>query len=132
MADNSREQDESLRSIADMIARSENAQVKFTPGTSQHTLQRNRIHALRVAAALIRREAAGGSGAMAYTKNDQEKARAPLTSLISKSEKARQKIAPGTWQHNMLIGNLAALHWAEALLSKALETGTEEQNNGPE
>ena len=41
----------------------------------------------------------------------------PITSLISKSEKAQQKLTPGTWQHTMLQENLRALHIAFALMS---------------
>jgi hypothetical protein len=42
-----------LRAFADMTTRSEKAQAKFAPGTSQHTLQRNRLRAFRAAEALI-------------------------------------------------------------------------------
>lgn len=42
-----------LRAFADMTSRSEKAQAKFAPGTSQHTLQRNRLRAFRAAEALI-------------------------------------------------------------------------------
>ena len=49
-----------LRALASMISRTEKAQVKFSPGTSQHTLQRNRLKALRVAEALLRAELAKG------------------------------------------------------------------------
>ena len=41
----------------------------------------------------------------------------PLASLISKSAKAQQKLAPGTWQYKMLDDNLRALRRALALLS---------------
>ena len=44
-------------------------------------------------------------------------AAAPIASLIAKSEKARHKLAPGTWQHAMLSDNLDALHIATALMS---------------
>ncbi len=40
---------------------------------------------------------------------------APLASLISKSEKALQKLTPGTWQHARLQVNLAALRLATVL-----------------
>ena len=40
----------------------------------------------------------------------------PLISLINKSEKARQKLAPETWQHAMLEANLRALRMASALM----------------
>ncbi len=36
----------------------------------------------------------------------------PIESLISKSEKAQQKLTPGTWQHTMLQDNLKALRIA--------------------
>lgn len=42
----------------------------------------------------------------------------PIASLISKSEKAQQKLTPGTWQHTMLQVNLKALHIASALMNK--------------
>ena len=45
----------------------------------------------------------------------------PIKSLISKSEKAQQKLALGTWQHTMLRDNLKALHIASALLNKATD-----------
>jgi len=40
-----------------------------------------------------------------------------IQSLIGKSEKARQKLPPGTWQHTMLRDHLAALQVASALLT---------------
>lgn len=43
---------------------------------------------------------------------------APILSLISKSEKAQQKVAPGTWQHAMLGANLKALHIACTLMNE--------------
>ncbi len=39
--------------LFDMLRRSEQAQQKFAEGTAQFTLQRNRIHALRVAEGLV-------------------------------------------------------------------------------
>jgi hypothetical protein len=44
----------------------------------------------------------------------------PIDSLISKSEKAQQKLAQGTWQHKMLQDNLKALRIASALLKRKL------------
>mgnify|MGYP000937838329 FL=1 len=44
---------EALESMDSMIKRSEKAWGKFSPGTSQYTLQKNRIHALRIASELI-------------------------------------------------------------------------------
>src|SRR5919205_504880 len=54
-----------------------------------------------------------------YTPDELQDALRPITSLISKSEKAQQRLAPGTWQHTMLQDNLKALHLASALMNKA-------------
>lgn len=51
-----------------------------------------------------------------YSTDDVREARRPLASLTSKSEKAREKLAPTTWQHVMLTDNLNALHLATALM----------------
>jgi hypothetical protein len=53
-----------------------------------------------------------------YTTDDLREALQPIASLISKSEKAQQKLAPGTWQHTMLRDNLKALRHASALMNK--------------
>ena len=45
-----------LRAFASMISKTNKARVKFTPGTSQHTLQRNRLKALQIAEAVIKVE----------------------------------------------------------------------------
>ena len=50
--------------------------------------------------------------------DDSQEVRRPIDSLISKSEKALQKLAPGTWQHTMLQDNLKALRLASALMNK--------------
>lgn len=58
-----------------------------------------------------------------YTADDVREALTPIASLISKSEKAQQKLAPGTWQHTMLRDNLKALHIASALMKGEAATG---------
>jgi len=56
-----------------------------------------------------------------YTKDELLEALQPIASLISKSEKAQQKLAPGTWQHTMLRDNIRALHIASALMNKEID-----------
>lgn len=51
-----------------------------------------------------------------YTSDELREALRPIASLIDKSEKAQQKLVPGTWQHSMLRDNLKALHAASALM----------------
>jgi len=55
-----------------------------------------------------------------YITDELQEALRPIASLISKSEKAQQKLVPGTWQHMMLRDNLKALHIASALISKEI------------
>ncbi|MCL2137048.1 MAG: hypothetical protein FWH40_05970 [Coriobacteriia bacterium] len=111
----------SLRSIASMIERSKKAQEKFKPGSSQFTLQANRIQALEIAAFLIEGELTGSVANDVWTYENMEKALAPLKSLISKSEKAQAKLKEGSWQHRMLDENLKALHTALPLLEGSIE-----------
>lgn len=48
----------------------------------------------------------------------------PIASLIGKSEKAQLKLAPGTWHHTMLRGNVKALRLGFALLSGEAAAGS--------
>jgi len=107
--------EKALQVITFMMDRSKKAQEKFVQGASQHTLQKNRIQAFCVALSLV-----GSDTTDHFAKEDLEKAIAPITSLMSKSEKARGKLAPGTWQHAMLSDNLEALQIALSLLTKAV------------
>ena len=50
------------------------------------------------------------------TEPDLEEILRPLRSLLSKSGKAQRRLAPGTWQHNMLDRNVRALRLGLAAL----------------
>lgn len=109
-----------LQALSSMISRTENVKTKFKEGSSQHSLQRNRLAALKIASFLISQELGESPGDLP-TEEELQKARAPIASLLSKSEKAQQKLAPGTWQHTMLEANLRALAIAAQLLDRVLE-----------
>lgn len=111
---------EALQAIASMIGRTENAKRTFAEGSSHRTLQKNRLKALNIASSLISKELTKSDAIDRYAKADLEKAIAPIASLISKSEKALDKLAQGSWQHTMLSSNLKALYIASPLLKKAL------------
>ena len=53
-----------------------------------------------------------------YSKAELQKALGPIASLLDKSEKAQQKLAPATWQHRMLQDNVIALRIASALMGQ--------------
>ena len=59
-----------------------------------------------------------------FTAVDVQAARRPIASLIGKSAKAQQKLAPATWQFKMLQDNLRALRLAEALLDGRTDAAT--------
>lgn len=115
-----KDMEEALQAITSMISRTEKAKEKFAQGTSQHTLQKNRLKALHIASSLISKGLAESDAVDCYTKEDLKNALAPITSLISKSEKAKEKLTQDTWQHSMLSNNLKALYIALPLLTKAL------------
>jgi hypothetical protein len=62
--------------------------------------------------------------AVDFTADELQETLRPIASLISKSEKAQQKLAPGTWQHAMLRDNLQALRLASALLHAETDGAT--------
>lgn len=62
--------------------------------------------------------------AFRFTAADVQAARRPIASLIGKSAKAQQKLAPATWQFKMLQDNLRALRLAEALLVGRTDAAT--------
>lgn len=115
------EMEDAVQAIASMTSRGDKAQAKFAAGTSQHTLQENRRNALLIASSLIQGELSGAPR-RAYAKEDLEKALPPIASLISKSEKARQKLTPGTWQYAMMERNLKALYISLPLIEEALRS----------
>ncbi len=66
-----------------------------------------------------------------YTPEDLPEALRPIVSLISKSEKAQQKLKPGSWQHTMLRDNLKALRLAVALMIRETEDAREGMQGVP-
>ena len=59
-----------------------------------------------------------------YTSDEVREALRPIASLLSKSEKARQKLAPGSWQEAMLRDNIKALQLASALINGETDGAT--------
>ncbi|MDD2190600.1 MAG: hypothetical protein PHV71_04150 [Eubacteriales bacterium] len=48
-----KDMEEALQAISSMISRTEKAKEKFAQGTSQYTLQKNRLKALNIASPLL-------------------------------------------------------------------------------
>ena len=76
-------------------------QLKFAEGTSQNTLLKNRIKAMYISKSLITDESVMDK----YTKEELIEALRPISSIISKCEKAKLKFAEGT-SHNTRFKNI--------------------------
>ncbi len=107
---------EALQVVSSAIGRCEKAQPKFAEGTSQHTLLRNRIQALYISKALI----TGEDVAHKYAKEELIAALPPVSSVISKCEKAQLKFAEGTSHHTRFKKMINAMCISKALITDEL------------
>ena len=118
-----KELEEALQIVSSVISRCEKAQPKFAEGTSQHTLLKNRIKALYISKALIAEENAIEENAKdeytkdKYTKEELMDALRPVSSIISKCEKAQQKFAEGTSNHTRFKNMIEAMYISKALIT---------------
>lgn len=104
---------EALNVVTSTIKNCEKMQPKFEEGTSQHTLLKNRIKALYISKSLIEEENIKDK----YTKEDLEKSIAPVTSIISKCEKAKIKAVEGTGNHTRLTKIIKAMYISKYLIT---------------
>jgi hypothetical protein len=104
---------EALRVVASTISKCEKMQPKFAEGTSQHTLLKNRIKALYILKALITDENVMDK----YTKEELIEALRPVSSVISKCEKAQLKFAEGTSHHTRFKNIIKAMYISKALIT---------------
>lgn len=107
---------EALRVVGSLIANCEKAQLKFAKGTSQHSLLRNRLKALRISEGLI----TNATIASKFTKKELADALRPIISIISKCEKVQTKRAASGSQHARLENIIQAMHLAENLIADEL------------
>ena len=101
-----------LQVVSSTISNCEKMQLKFAEGTSQHTLLKNRIKALYIAKLLITEQNVTGK----YTKQDLINALPPVTSIISKCEKAQLKSSEGTANFTRLEEIIKTMYIAESLI----------------
>lgn len=118
-----KELEEALQIVSSIISRCEKAQPKFAEGTSQHTLLKNRIKALYISKALLSDKNAIDENAIdeytkdKYTKEELMDALRPVSSIISKCEKAQQKFAEGTSNHTRFKSMIKAMYISKALIT---------------
>lgn len=111
-----KELSEALKVVSSVIINCEKMQPKFEKGTSQHTLLRNRIKAMYISKALITDENIINK----YTKEELEESIRPVSSIISKCEKAQLKAVEGTSNHTRLTKMINAMYIAKYLITNKL------------
>jgi len=104
---------EALKVITSTISNCEKMQPKFPEGTSQHTLLKNRIKALYISKSLI----TGENVENQYTKEELVEALAPISSIISKCEKAQKKFKEGTAHHIRFKNIIKAMNISKQLIT---------------
>ncbi|HPF43222.1 MAG TPA: hypothetical protein PKV15_00840 [Syntrophomonadaceae bacterium] len=107
------ELERALQIISSAISNCEKVQPKFAEGTSHHTLLKNRIKAFYITKSLIKDENVMDR----YTKDELKEALRPVSSIISKCEKARQKFAEGTPHHTRFKNIIKAMDISKSLIT---------------
>jgi hypothetical protein len=107
------ELEKALQIVSSVISRCEKMQPKFAEGTSQHTLLKNRIKALYISKSLIIDDNIMGK----YTKDELIEALRPVSSIISKCEKAQLKFSEGTPQHTRFKNMIKAMYISKSLIT---------------
>ncbi len=104
---------EALQVVDSTIKNCEKMQPKFAEGTSQHTLLKNRIKALYISKLLIENQNVMDN----YTKEELIEAIRPVSSIISKCEKAQIKFAEGTAHHARLKKIISSMYISKSLIT---------------
>ncbi|KAJ48986.1 molybdopterin-binding protein [Clostridium tetanomorphum] len=103
---------EALQVVSSTISKCEKMQLKFAEGTSHHTLLKNRIKAMYISKSLIIDENVMDK----YTKEELIEALRPVSSIISKCEKAQLKFAEGTSHHTRFKNIIKAMYISKSLI----------------
>jgi hypothetical protein len=106
---NKEELEKAISLLSSTIAKCEKMQLKFSKGTSQHSLLKNRIKALTISKALLMDDKA-----INYTSKELREALPPVVSIINKTTKVQSKYEKGTSQFNRFEPIIQAM-----LISKA-------------
>ncbi|WP_195985996.1 hypothetical protein [Clostridium sp. D33t1_170424_F3] len=118
MSDDIKEKrDGALQVVVSTLRRCEAIQPKFAEGTPQHSLLRNRIKALTIVKALLLHESVTDS----YSKEELLAALPPISSIISKCEKAQRKFAEGTPHDRRFREMIEAMRLCKTLLINEIE-----------
>ncbi|MNM96621.1 hypothetical protein D3C81_1091050 [compost metagenome] len=103
---------EAMQVISSTISNCEKMHQKFAEGTSQHTLLKNRIKSLYISKLLIMEDNIIDK----YTKKEFIEALPPISSIISKCEKAQLKFTEDSSHYKRLKKIIQAMHISKSLI----------------
>lgn len=106
---NKEEMEKAIFLLSSTINKCEKMQLKFSEGTSQYSLLKNRIKALSISKVLLT-----GDKTRNYTSAELREALPPVVSIINKTTKAQSKYEKGSSQFNRFEPIIQAM-----LISKA-------------
>ncbi len=109
------ELEEALRIVTSAIGRCEKMQPKFSEGTSQHTLLKNRLKALHFSKSLLTDEPA-----IRFTREELVEALRPISSIASKCEKALVKFEEGSAHHTRFQNMVRAMSISKSLITNEI------------
>lgn len=102
--------------VSTTINKCEKMQPKFLEGTSQHSLLKNRIKALYIAKALINNE----NIIEKYSKEEIINALKPVSSIISKCEKAQLKFLENTPNYARFKSIITAMYISKSFINEEI------------
>lgn len=112
--------------ISSTLDKCEKMQAKFAEGTSQHSLLKNRIKALRISKALLTDDKTRN-----YTSDELRQALVPVLSIINKTRKAQDKYEKGSSNYNRFEPLIKAMVIAKGLIEDQIFNNIELINPHP-
>lgn len=116
---NREELEKCISLLSSTITKCEKMQLKFSEGTSQYSLLKNRIKALNIAKALITNNKTKN-----YTAKELREALPPVVSIINKTTKAQSKYEKGTSQFNRFDPLIQAMRISKVFIENQINIVT--------
>jgi len=110
------EYSEALHIVTSSMSNCKKIQPKFAEGTSQHSLLKNRIKALSVSQSLIENH----EEVNRYSKEELIEALRPISSIISKCEKAQSKYEEGSLNFARYMNLINAMKLSKSLIMEEI------------
>lgn len=111
------ELEKAISLLSSTIINCEKMQLKFSEGTSQHSLLKNRIKALYISKALL-----SGDKTRNYTSKELRESLPPIISIINKTTKAQSKYEKGSSQFNRFQHMIRAMFISKIFIESQINT----------